>query len=275
MPRPSITVRKIRFVPHPVTGTRIRRTFKQPRPCLAVEQNIDLADLPRQRATSDEADSLYIVYVPPEAKAEWERIGSGWLNSSAEAESPEPATISAMGDQIVWRPGRVIVEGKMGLRDEIVNALIEFAFCEGEVRSLEQSIESCEAQARIDAARTYRIQRKDRADWPRFGKIMESLSQLRFNFAALEPRIERGSRTLAKQSRAVATRLFRAAATSSRMEGLDGRLEVCEELYEGAIDRLADYRGWHTGHVLEVIIIAILVLEAGFMAAELVLRSFE
>jgi hypothetical protein len=274
MPR-SIVVRKIRFVSHPVTGTRIRRTFKQPRSCLAVEQHIEMADLLRQSDSADAKDSLFIVYVPPEAKAEWERIGSDWLDSQGESEAPEPVTISVSGDRIEWRPGRAVVEGKLGLRDEVVNGLTEFAFYEGEMRSLEQSIESCEEQARIDAPKTYCIRAKDRSNWQRFGRIMESLAQFRFTFAALEPRIERGSRTLTKPSRAIATRLFHAAATSSRMEGLDGRLEVCEELYEGAIDRIADYRGWHTGHILEVIIIVILLLEAGFMATELILRAFE
>jgi hypothetical protein len=271
----SIVVRHIRFVTHPVTGTWIRRTFKHPRPCLAVEQTIDLSELPRQRSSPEAMDSLYIVYVPPEAKAEWERIGSGWLLPPGDPEAPEAVTISALGDQIHWRPSRVVVEGKAGLRDEIVAGLTEFAFYEGELRALEQSIETCEAQARVDAPRTFRIHKKDRAEWPRFGEVIESLAQFRLTFAALEPKVERGSRVLTKPGREVATRLFRAATTSFRMEGLDGRLEVCEELYEGAIDRIADYRGWHTGHVLEVIIIALLLAEAGLMAAELFLRIGE
>jgi hypothetical protein len=269
----SIVVRHIRFVTHPVTGTRIRRTFKHPRTCLAVEQTVDLLELPRQRSVPETMDSLYIVFVPPEAKAEWERIGSGWLTSPGDAEAVEPVTISVLGDRIHLRPGRVVVEGKNGLRDEIVAGLTEFAFYEAEVRTLEQSIETCEAQARVDAPRTFRIQRKDRADWPRFGQMIEKLAQFRLSFAALEPKVARGSRALTKAGLEIATRLFRAATTSFRMEGLDGRLEVCEELYEGAIDRIADYHGWHTGHILEVIIIAILLAEAALMAADLTFRQ--
>jgi hypothetical protein len=220
-------------------------------------------------------DSLLIVYVPPEAKEEWERIGSEWLSSKGGPESPETATVSVLNDQIHWRPGLAVVEGKVGLRDEVVAALTEFAFYEGEVRSLEQTIETYEAQARLDAPKTIIVKKKDRSDWSRFAAIMESLTQHRITFASLEPRIEKGSRMLKKHSRAIANRLFRAADTSSRMEGLNGRLEVCEEIYDGAIDRIAEYRGWHTGHVLEVIIIALLLLEAGIMAVELILRTFE
>jgi hypothetical protein len=267
----AIVVKRIRFVPHPLSGTRIRRTFRHPRPCLAVEQTIDLQDLPRQRALA-EADTLYVVHVPPEAMAEWTRVGSNWMAPAADPESLEPVTVVVQGERIHWRPGRIVVEGKSGLSDELMSALAEFAFYEGEVRALEQSIETYETQARLDGPKTYRAQRRHRGEWARFNTIMEGLIQSRITFASLEPRIERGSRTLCKQGREVATKLFRAAATSSRMEGLDGRLEVCEELYEGAIDRIADYRGWHTGHILEVIIIVILLAEAGFMAIELILR---
>jgi hypothetical protein len=220
-------------------------------------------------------DILLIVYVPPEAKEEWEQIGSEWLSPKGGSESPETATISVLNDQIHWRPGLAVVEGNMGLRDEVIAALTEFAFYEGEVRALEKAIETYEAQARLDAPKTIVVKKKDRSDWARFVGIMESLTQHRITFAALEPRVEKGSRMLKKQSRAIVTRLFRAADTSNRMSGLDGRLEVCEELYDGAIDRIADYRGWHTGHVLEVIIIVLLLLEAGFMAAELIIRMFE
>lgn len=268
----SIVCRRIRFVSQPVAGARIRRKFKQPRPCLAVEQTIELADAIRQ--PPETSDLLDIVHVPAEAKAEWDGLHSAWLAPSGDPESPEPVTIAYQGEQIHWRPGRVVIEGKTGasLRDEVVAALIEFAFMESQVRTLEASMESYESQARIDAPKTFRVKKKDRADWDRFGKIMEELAQLRLAFASLEPRVERGSRVLAKPSRALTTRLFRAASTSHRMEGLDGRLEVCEDLYEGAVDRIADYSGWHTGHVLEVIIIALLVIESALMALELLVR---
>jgi hypothetical protein len=274
MSRP-IAIRRIRFTEHPVTGTRIRRTFKSPRPCLAVEQTIEFGDWQRNQVFSKSIDSLDIVYVPAEAKLEWEKSGGDWLMPTDNADSLEPVTISILGDQILWRPGRVIVQGNKGLRDEVVSALIEFAFHEGEVRALEKSIENFEAQARLDAPKAFSIEKKDRQEWPRFRNIMESLAQLRLTFAKLKPHAERGSRMLGKESRVLATRLLRAAEASRRMEGLDGRLEACEDLYEGALDRITDYRGWHTGHMLEVFIIVLLLIEAGIMAVELVLRSNE
>jgi hypothetical protein len=237
-----------------------------------VERTIEISELPQQYSDTDATAELHVVYVPPETEAEWERIGAGWKLPVGEPAAEHRATISALGDVVSCQPGLAVVRGTRGLRDDVLMGLIEFAFYESELRSLEERIEICESQAKIDAPRTFRILKKDAAEWSRFGKMMEDLAQLRLSFAALEPKVERGSRVMSQAGRRVATRLFRASETVRRMEGLDGRLEVCEELYEGAVDRIADYRGWHTGHVLEVIIIALLLLEACLMAAELLVR---
>ena len=272
-PARPLAARRVRFVSHPVTSAQIRRSFKLPRCCLAVEQVIDPAELPQQHTLPEPVETLHIVYVPPEASEEWESIGSKWL-TPPDSESPQPVSISAYGDLVRWRPGRVVIEGTSGLRDEIVEGAIEFAFYEGEIRALEMSITECEAQAREDVPKSVLVRSRDSADWPRFHRIMERLANLRITCAALESKVERGSRALSRPARNVASRLLHAAGTKAALEGLDARLEVCEELYEGAIDRIADYNGWHKGHVLEVIIIALLLIEAGLMALELVLRLF-
>ena len=274
VPTRSIAATRIRFVPHPVTGTRIRRSFKHPRPCLAVEQVVDPNELLRAKLP-DASDTLDVVYVPPEARSEWEFLSAGWLAASSEPDAPETVIVTAQGDRIHWRTGRVVVEGDVGLRDEVLAGIVEFAFHESEVRSLEQQVEKHALQARDDVPLAFQIRSQDRAEWPRLKETIEDLAQLRLTFADLKPRVARGSRSLGKHGREVATRLFRAATTTARMEGLDNRLEACEDVYEGAVDRLADYRGWHTGHRLEVIIIALLVLEVLFMMAELLLRRYE
>ena len=65
------------------------------------------------------------------------------------------------------------------------------------------------------------------------------------------------------------------ARCEARAEALDTRLEACEELYEGANDRVADHQGWHRGHVLEVIIVALLLMEVILLCVDLALRGGE
>lgn len=269
----AVQLRRVRFTPHPITGTRVRRAFKQPRACLAVEQTIPFAECMSAPERVRAADTLDIVVVTPESRSEWERIGSDWLRSSPDPEAVQAVAVTLDDARIQWLPGRAVVEAKTNLAEDIINGLIEFAFHEGEVRALEREVEKYETQARADAPLTVKIEGKDRRHWPRFRRICEDLIQLRISFASLEPRVERGSRYLSKLSRSAAARLYRSAAARARMEGLDGRLEVCEDLYDGVIDRIADYHGWHTGHVLEVIIIFLLLIEAGLMLADLLLRA--
>jgi hypothetical protein len=270
----GVEVRRVRFVEHPISGTKIRTTFKQPRPCLAVEQSIEFKELASESTQFESADSLIVAYVPREAKIAGEQILSACAASNP-AETPPAVSFDFQGETVHWRPGFVVVEGASGLRDDVLLGLVEFAFYEREVRALEQKVSQYTAQARLDSSKTHVVKPKDRKDWKRFPQVMEELMQLRFDFAEVEPRVQRGSRQLTKRGRQIATRLFRLSNTGERMEGLDGQLEMCEEMYDGVLDRIAEHHGWRQGHILEVIIIAMLLLEVLFMCADLLLRVYD
>jgi hypothetical protein len=175
------------------------------------------------------------------------------------------------GDRVVWQPGLAVVYLAGAFRAEVQAALVEFAFYEGELRRLEAEMDAREAPAEADVSRAHTIDRRDLAHWPRFTAAIEAFTRMRLTFARLEPRLAeepQGSR-----SRRLASHLLRRARAGARAEALDARLEACEELYEGANDRVADHKGWHHGHVLEVIIVALLMLEVVLLCADLVLRN--
>jgi len=178
------------------------------------------------------------------------------------------------GDKIAWRPGRAVVHGTFKSRDAIVAALADFALYEGELRRLEHELEGPEAAAEEDVGRAHSVCYRDRAHWPRFATMIESLAKMRLQLARLEPRLLRPSRNLSQSARRIVLALRRAAHVETRLEALNGRLEACEDLYEGANDRVADFRGWFNGHVLELIIVA-LIVEATLMGMELYARMNE
>jgi len=64
------------------------------------------------------------------------------------------------------------------------------------------------------------------------------------------------------------TRLLDEALVEARLEAASNRLEAFEDLYEGATDRIADYRWYLSSEWLEVGIIFLLL-------AEIVLLGFE
>ena len=53
---------------------------------------------------------------------------------------------------------------------------------------------------------------------------------------------------------------------ADRLEAFNDRLEACEELYEGAVDRITDYRWYEKGLLLEVAIVVLLSIEAALLA---------
>jgi hypothetical protein len=270
-PQGGIVVRRIRFASHSVTSGRVCRTFKHPRLCLAVEEPAALTVIPK-KAPSAPGDELFVVFVQPKAVAEWEEISAGPLPS--DSESPN-ADVKWKEGRVRWQPGLAVVYLRGAIQEEVLAALVEFAFYEGELRRLEAEMDTREAAANDDVSRAHTIQRRDKAHWPRFTAAIEAFTRMRLAFARLSPRFSEAARGPGSFSYRLASRLLHQAQTEARAEALDTRLEACEELYEGANDRVADHKGWHNGHVLEVIIVALLMLEVVLLCVELLVRSGE
>lgn len=272
-PQGGIVVRRVRFASHSVTSGRVCRTFKHPRLCLAVEEPAALTDLPKKAATPAPTDELFVVFVQPKAVAEWEEISGGSLPHS-DPEAPS-ADVKWKEGRVQWQPGLAVVYLRGAIQEEVLAALVEFAFYEGELRRLEAEMDTREAAAGDDVSRAHTILRRDKAHWPRFTAAIEAFTRMRLSFARLAPRFSEAARGPGSFSYRLASRLLHQARTEARAEALDTRLEACEELYEGANDRVADHKGWHHGHVLEVIIVALLMLEVVLLCVELVVRSAE
>jgi hypothetical protein len=231
--------------------------------------------LPTDRAWPEPTDQLFVGFVPKAAAAEWQKRGAGWLEPPDHPEAEPPVVVARDGYTVQWRPGRALVQGRVEAPEAVLAALADFAFYEGELRTLERALETCEAGAAADVARAHRINLRDRQYWSHFGEMIEHLSGMRLTYARLEPRLAKPPRTLPPEGRRVMARLLARAGVDTRLEGLSDRLEACEDLYEGANDRVADYRWYVNGHALEVGIILFLLLEVVFMAAELFMRYLE
>src|SRR5260221_7082389 len=91
----------------------------------------------------------------------------------------------------------------------------------------------------------------------------------RMRFARLEPCLEKASIALAGPARRLATELAVQAEVIDRLGSLDDRLEVCEDLYELANDRLSEFTYFHREFRLELWIIVLLVAEVVVMSVEL------
>lgn len=263
----GLVVRRVRFV-SPSATSRAGRTFKHPRLCTTAEEPATLANL----SARDTIGELFVVLIPKKAEKEWEAVAKEHFHST---DDPDALAfdVKYRGDRIVWRPGLATVYLNDEPRDELLPALTEFAFYEAELRKLEAEMDKREVTAQEDVPYTQTIHKRDKAHWPRLTETIEAFCRMRLVFARLSPRLTEEANSLGPRTRRLASRLLKHARAESRSESLDTRLEACEDLYEGANDRVADVRGWAYGHFLEIIIVVLLLMEVILLCVELVVRA--
>jgi hypothetical protein len=273
--RQALVVKRIRFVAEPLPGEKVLRRWKQPRPCCAVEETLPLEELPRAKTWPEPADHLVVVFVPRSACTEWKATGGEWLSPPEDPEAPQAVEVPWEGETVSWRPGRAVVEGRCENREALLAALAEFAFCEGELRTLEHGLEPTEASAQADVALAYGIRYRARGQWQRITETIQALYRMRLAYARLAPRLGRPARGLPARARQLVARLGKRADVADRLEAFSERLEACEDLYEGASDRVADFKGYFIGHIFELIIIILLLLEVILVGVDLFMRNVE
>jgi len=267
--RNGMTAWRIRFVPVAPAGAQALCQFVDPKAAFAVAETLDPLALPPTAIWPEPVDQLDVLLIA--SPADIDSADAAWLNPPDHIEAPMPVSVSMGPGQLSWRPGRALVQGVL-LRSETMAALAEFAFYESELRRLEEALPPYEASAIADALSAYRISPAARDHWARFGETMESLALLRLTFARLEPRLLTPSRRLPLTARRLVRQLSRRAAIEDRLSALNDRLEVCEDLYEGAVDRITDHRWYRKGNLLEMIIIALLLIEVMQLGGDMVMR---
>ena len=270
---PESVVTHVRFLADVAPEAKVLRVFREPRSCFAIEEAAEPRDLVRQQLRPEGTDQLTVVLMPGTAGPEAKKFSES-TPETADFSDASSISIVVSGRNIKWRPGLALIQGRQanGEKDSlegVLAALTDFAFYEGELRSLERALDSRERDAQADVARAYRIRFSDRHHWLRMGETIESLSQLRLTYARLESELANAPRNVAIDARPVMTRLMDEAEVEARLEAASNRLEAFEDLYEGATDRIADYRWYRSGEWLEVGIIFLLLVEIALLGFEI------
>lgn len=249
---------RIRFGAAAPPNARVLRTVDAPNPVAAWEEPASLADL-----DAPDADAVLVAFAAPGAA-----LPTGLFAGKHVALSSKAATLR-------WKPGVAVVEGTIGAREDVLAALAEFAFLEGQLRSLEREMGEVESEFQQDLARCFRIRPQDCEHGERFASLTERCYGLWTKHARIASRLERPTPSLSPAGRKIMARLLARADVGTRSEEFEGRLEICGDLYEGATDRIADYRWYVGGHRLEMTIVVLLVVEVIFFAIELFFRVLE
>lgn len=263
---------RFRFVERPMPGVAPIATFKHPYPRFAVAELLSVEQLlAMPLAAEPNADELRLVLLPAglASPQELQHEAEEWMHRGGQAAGQPTIELMLRSERILWRPGQALMIGPPERLQEVLPGLIEFAFYEGELRKLELEMEADWEAAEVDVYLTHSVGRVEMERRPHVDDMTIHMTRRRMRFARLEPCLEKASIALAGPARRLATELAMQAEVIDRLGWLDDRLEVCEDLYELANDRLSEFTYFHREFRLELWIVVLLVAEVIIMAAEL------
>jgi hypothetical protein len=255
------TVWRFRFAGDDGSSSAVYHRFIAPAPILAIrEAGQDLNSAPNWPAPVDQLDIAFLF----DSFAAGQNLKS-WIGKPDHPQAVNTVAVDIESAKLRWRPGRAVLFGSPEDSADLVGALVQFSLFEGELRRLESALLPYQQSADTDVKLSYNIRASDQSQWDRLYKTMEHLYSLRLQFARLEPCLYQSPRTLSGQGRSVFEKLRVRADIDARLEALNDQLETIEDLYEGAIDRITDYRNYRKGSLLEIAIVILLALEVALL----------
>jgi hypothetical protein len=173
-----------------------------------------------------------------------------------------PLTVRVNGfATVTWQSTQATVLADATHIESAVQAVNAFQARHQALLALAQPLLELEIQASSDVPLCYRIESRDRHQWPRLQSLIHQLARTRLDIARLHGELASEPTGLTPPAAKLLRKLGKAAGVKAQLNRLSDRYEALEDLYEGAIDRINDHRYWRNGHVLEVIIIVVLLAE--------------
>src|SRR5712692_4871008 len=266
-----IIAQRIQFVREVPTGKQVLTEFTEPEPYFAVVEPLSVEDLLTIGNTSGLEDGFYFLFLrqdSPEAM-KWQKQAEEWIAMPAMGTTQPTVELFVKYDRILWRPGKIVVQGTINQLEQIVPAIVEFAFYENELRRLELEVHTNLKNAKTDVHLTHGVEKADLKKQPHVNEMTYHATLARMRFACLEPFLEMSSTDLIGQARRLCFEMFNQANVPDRLEIVDDQLEVVQDLYEVANDRLTEFRYYRNESTLELWVIFILALEVVLIIVEL------
>jgi len=238
----------------------------EPRPARLefVEAEVDEAfALPEERnSANDDAVLTTLIFLPSGAQTPFElqRRAEQWIGSRR-GELGAPYEIPYRSDRILWRRGRAVCFGIGEFFDDIRHAVAYFSLCERALTDLEARITAQWPTMEKDVALTHSVTHRElRLQRTVDGRTREAHG-MRMAFIRLDTALERLDRVLSAPAQRIVSELAQQADTIDRLRLLDDAIEMAQEVYDTANDRLLEYRYFRSEYIIEIIIAAVLLVE--------------
>jgi len=155
---------------------------------------------------------------------------------------------------------------------ELLQMTAAFAFYEGQLRSIEHEIKRSWTLLQSDVHFTHKVGKSDVKRWGYIGDRTEWIAGLRIKLTRMTPKMESFPDDQSSATRKIAAELCKRAKLEDRLENVDDQIEVFEDTYELANDRISEFSFFRREWELEMWIIFLLILEVVYMAADIIIQ---
>jgi hypothetical protein len=252
---------RIRFVEQITNDDVVLMTFQDPAPRHAV-----LGGASATREGGDlRGDILDVLLLPlpsgsPGKQSEMAPGPAQWLEEKNHTGTPS-ILVKYRGVELTWVPGRAALQCDPGQTEALLSAVVEFAYYESELRRIEREIADAWVELDQDKALAFDVTPTDLERSEAVGVRMNKTLGRRIRFARIEPHLYEPQAELSAVSRKLGEELREKVRIETRLETVDGQLEVFEHVYEMSGQRMGEYRAAREEHVLEWVIILLLGAE--------------
>ena len=262
--------RRVRFVSRASEAHVAIAPFASTKPYEASVEEVASEILLASELNDSTFENLDFLFLPGGAAIAFDQqqLAARWIAQAARPDEPATLELLFRGDRVLWRPGRALMQGSHERMPEVFAALVDFAFYEGQLRDLERETPEKLENATADVPLTHAVTEVDLLRQAHVNQVTEWAGRARIRFTSIQPRLEKASIGLAPVSRRLVTELCVQSETAERLRAVDDQLEVIEDLYELANDRLTEFAYFSREYRIEIWILAALIIEAVVMIFE-------
>ncbi|MBJ9975239.1 hypothetical protein IAE35_05500 [Pseudomonas sp. S75] len=267
-PTPSGTciLHRVTFTPGAAPRDQAARClvqFEDPHPAYAVL--LERSPLAHMQALPEDVarDDLLMVFASAglQTSHAWRQTLEAWIRADDDVDQPTLETMS-FGERILWRPGRALIIGNPERCEELLAGIVAFSWYEGCLRGLETDIAAFWSTADDDIELTHMPCKRHQARSSHVDACVTRTTRWRMAYTRLETCLEKAPTRLSSAVRRLYNELAMQTDVHDRLVSLDDRIEVLQDLYELATDRLSEHRHVIQELRVEWLIVALLLVEA-------------
>ena len=280
LPQPeSVQLYDVRFVDAAGPEQVVLREFPDPypQPWCAVIEAVGLDRLPPV-AAAERDDGFHLLFLPGGSATaiEQQKLAEQWMTKPPDPGAEPTVEIVLRSERILWRPGRCLIQGAPDRMREMFLALADWCFYEGQLRKLERDLcNDAETLAGDVFLTTAAVDKESLRALLHAHERACTMTHRRIRFTRLLRPLEKAPITLTGSGRRLFSELLVQCEVQDRLKAFDNRLEVYEDTYELANDRLMEYGNLRAEAKLEIWIIVILVVEVVLMLWEIGWKFYE